>query len=464
MSPLGGDRVRGRNIVVFQPASVPSCKGREASRARALRGARWTVCGVLAALGVALPACRDQDGKGATRAAARHGEDEHAGHDHAHCDEGRSDEVTLTPEAIERYGITVERASLHRLRPTFVAPARVAFNAEAMAHVGSPLPGRVVELRAKLGDVVGKGDVLLVVESPELGEAQSDFLQKRIAAQTAVAGVELARNALDRAARLFEQNRGIALDEVQKREVEYKSAHASLQAAQSAAVAGENRLHLLGMDQASVERLIETAAVNPRFTIVAPLPGRVVQREVTLGELVRPEKEALMVLADTTTLWVLADVPEARLPDVALGADAWLNSGWTNAHKHEGQVSYISPMIDPRTRSAQVRIAVECEHGMLWPGMFAQVEITATDPSGPDVSPVVAVPEEAVQTIEGASSVFVPVPGEPNTFARRAITVGKPVAGLVPVYFGLVEGEPVVASGSFILKADLAKGSAEHEH
>src|SRR5262245_50888860 len=154
-----------------------------------------------------------------------------------------------------------------------------------MAHVGSPLPGRVVELRARLGDVVSKGDALLVVESPELGEAQSDFLQKRIAAQTFVAAVDLSKNALDRATRLFDENRGIALDEVQKREVEFKSAQAAQQSAQSAAVAAENKLHLFGMDQAAVRELAETGEVNPRFTIAAPLSGRVVDRQVTLGEL-----------------------------------------------------------------------------------------------------------------------------------------------------------------------------------
>ncbi|MCG3127442.1 MAG: Cobalt-zinc-cadmium resistance protein CzcB [Phycisphaerae bacterium] len=434
-----------------------------ADQTRVTHGALRIALGLLAAFVLVLPACRDNDGKGAPQnGEAAHAEDEHAGHDHG--GEEHSDEVTLVPDAIERYGIKVEQASRCKLRPTFLAPARVSFNAEAMAHVGSPLPGRVVELRAKLGDIVSKGDALLIVESPELGEAQSEFLQKRIIAQTTVAAVELAKNALERASRLFDENRGIALDEVQKREVEYKSAQAILQTAQSAAVAAENKLHLLGIDQASVEKLAETGEVNPRFTIVAPLPGRVVEREVTLGELVSPEKESLIVLADTTTLWVLADVPEARLPEVVIGAAAWLKSGSANGHKHEGQVSYISPMVDPRTRSAEVRIAVQCEHGTLWPGMFVQVEITATDQANPDPPPVVAIPEDAIQTVEAAASVFVPVANEPNTFARRAITIGKPVAGLVPVYSGLVEGESFVAAGSFILKAELGKAAAEHSH
>ncbi len=371
-----------------------------------------------------LTGCRDEPGQRASRATETSvlaAETDSHGHEH---EAEHAEEVRLAADAIERYGVTIERATLQKLRPTFPAPARVAFNAEAMAHVGSSLAGRVVDLSAKLGDIVAKGDALLIVESPALGEAQSEFLQKRILAESAVAGVELARSALDRASRLFEQNRGIALDDVQKREMEFKSAQAAHQTARAAAAAAENKLHLLGMSQESIHVLAASNEVSPRFTIRAPLPGRVVEREVTLGELVSPEKEALIVIADTTTLWVLADIPEARLPETVIGATARLRSASVDAHRHEGVVSYISPMVDPRTRSAPVRIVVHCEHGTLWPGMFVQVEIVAVNPAEPDPPAVVAIPAEAIQTVEGVAGVFVPVPDEENTFALRAISHG----------------------------------------
>lgn len=433
----------------------------------------WSALVLLVALTATIPACRDKGSEGGSEGASAV-KDAHAGegaHDHGHDEHGHehgeiehAGKVKLTADAISRYGIKVETASLYKLSPSFVAPARVAFNAEAIAHVGSPLPGRVVELRVRLGDAVQKGDTLLVVESPELGEAQSDFLQKQIAAKTAVATVDLAKNALDRATRLYEQNKGIALDEVQKREVEYKAAQATVRAAEAAAMAAENKLHLLGMNQDATNTLRETSEVNPRFPIVAPIAGQVVEREVTLGELVNPVKEALLVLADVDILWVLVDVPEARLPEVAVGAAAWLNAGSLDPHRHEGQLAYIAPMIDPRTRTASVRVAVRCEDRSLKPGMFVQVEISSTDRNNPDPPPVVAVPEEALQTLDGQPVVFVPVPDEENTFAKRPVTVGKRAAGLVPVLAGLVEGEGFVAAGSFILKAELGKATAEHQH
>lgn len=420
-------------------------------------------------LALLLPSCKKhQEGDGHDHGAAP-AKEQHAegdGHDHGAA-EAHADEVKLTGEAVERYGVKVDEAQMWALKPTFIAPARVGFNTEAMAHVGSPLRGRAVEIRVRLGDHVKKDDPLVVVESPELGQAQADYLLKRTAAQAAAPQVDLAKAAWDRAKGLLEQSQGISLTEVQKREAEYKAAVANLKSAEATAVAAENALHLLGMDQNAVEELASTGEIAPRYTIRAAIGGQVVQREVTLGELVNPERESLMVLADTSTLWVLADVPEARLPSIALGAKAWVVVGSGTNNKYEGTVAFIAPLVDPTTRTAQVRIEVPSTalgNGAVKPGMFAQVEIVATEAGGAEPTPQVAVPQEAVQTVEGGPAVFVPVAGEPNTFQKRALTVGPTIGGLVPVLAGLVEGEKFVVAGSFILKAELGKGSAAHEH
>ena len=383
--------------------------------------------------------------------------DEHAEHPH-------NDEVTLSAAAVAHYGVQIAPAQLRTLKPTLLAPARVGFNTEAMAHIGSSLRGRAVEVKVRLGDAVKRGDTLLVIESPELGEAQIDFLQKRIAAQTAAPAVDLAKVVWDRAKHLLEQSQGISLTEVQKREAEYKAALAAQQAAEATAVGSENHLQLIGMSPASIDELAKTRRIAPRYSLQAPIDGHVVERDVTLGELVSPDREALMVLADTSTLWVLADVPEARLHEVAVGAKAWVIVGTSEAPRFEGQVAFVAPLVDVATRTAQVRIEVPAAALALKPGMFAQAEIVATHPANQEPAPMVAVPDQAVQTVEGGPAVFVPVKGEPNTFARRAVTVGPAVGGLVPILGGLKEGEEFVISGTFILKAELGKGSAAHEH
>lgn len=392
------------------------------------------------------------------------------GHDHgapAGSASEHADEVTLTGAAVEHYGIVIEAARVRVLSPTIVAPARVGFNTESMAHVGSPLRGRVAEVKVRVGDAVKRGQELLVIESPELGEAQAEYLQRRVAVQTAGPAVELSKVAWERARGLYEQSQGISLTEVQRREAEYKSVVAAFKAAESATSAAANRLHLLGMQHDAIEALTATGELIPRYSIHAAIDGLVVQREVTLGELVSPDREYLMVLADATKLWVLADVPESRLMEVHVGAKAWISVGSAsaaNTKRFEGTVAFISPMVDPTTRTAQLRIEVPAAESGLRPGMFAQSEIVTADPNEPAPAAVVAVPEDALQTVAGAPALFVPVDGEPNTFQKRAVTIGTPVGGFVPIHTGLAAGELFVAAGSFILKADLGKGAAAHEH
>jgi cobalt-zinc-cadmium efflux system membrane fusion protein len=397
------------------------------------------------------------------RGSAGPGSDPHEqelGHEHEEGS-GHDDEVTLTPESIARHGIVVEAAALHALVPTINVPARVDFNGEAMAHVGCPVRGRVAELGARLGDVVEKGQELLVIESAELGEAQSEFLLKNSAAHAAEPAVELSRNALERARNLYESTQGITLTEVQKREAEFHAAEAALVSARTARSAAENRLHLFGMSQEAIERLATTSETEPRYRVLAPIAGTVVEREVTLGELVDAEREALLVLADMTRLWILADVPEARLREIAVAGAARVRLGVEQDHWCEGTVTLISPTVDAATRSVRVRIVATDRHPELRPGIFAQAELVLQRDA---TAPQLAIPESALQTIEGAACVFVPVEGEPGTFARRAVEVGPAVGGLLPVRSGLVEGERFVARGSFLLKAELGKGSAEHEH
>jgi cobalt-zinc-cadmium efflux system membrane fusion protein len=380
-----------------------------------------------------------------------------------HDEKGHVDEVTLTPEAIRRYGIRVEPVTKRVLAPTFVAPARVAFNAEAVAHVGSAVRGRAVELKAKVGQTVKAGDELLIIESPELGEAQSDFLQKQTAAAVAATAVEPAKQAFERAKKLHEENQGISLAELQKREADLKAAQGAVMTQKAAAAAAHDKLLLLGMDAGEVKQLEEGGKLMPRHVVRAPIFGQVIEREVTQGELVSSEKEALLVLANMETLWVLADVAEAKLGRITVGSEARVTFPALPGKSFRGKVAHIAAALDANTRTANVRIELPNENAALHPGMFAKAELSAAN-GGEAAEPVLAIPDEAIQTVEGGPAVFVPVEGEENTFAKRAVTVGEAVGGFVPILSGLKEGERIVTAGTFILKAELGKSGAAHEH
>lgn len=385
---------------------------------------------------------------------------------HAHAGQGEEEhhgEVHLDVASMQRWSISLQEARALELKPTFEVPGRVAFNQEHVAHVGTPLRGRAVQIHVKVGDRVQRGAPLLVVESPDLGEAQSEYLQKRAMAESAGPKVELAKSVYERAKNLLETSQLVARSEVERREIEYREAQAAQKNAQAALQAAENRLHLLGMTQEAVDDFAKTGEVSPRLTIYAPMDGEIIDRPVTQGEIVSPERESLLVIADLSVLWVLADVPEGRLKLIATGTRARIRCGDPSAPAIEGTTSNVAAALNTDTRTAEVRVEVRSHDGSLKPGMFVSIEIeTLVD--APNRGPVLVIPDEAVQVLAGQSVVFVPVPGEENTFTKRAVVVGSPVMGLVPVYSGLKEGEQFVASGTFILKAELGKGSAEHGH
>ena len=366
---------------------------------------------------------------------------------------GEVTQVKLTSDAIKRYGVSLGRAKKQKLVSHIVAPAQVSFNTMAMAVIGCPVQGRVAELKAAVGDTVKKGDELLVVESPELGEAQSDYLQKRTGVAAAEAAVGPAKDAYDRARSLYESSQGIALTEVQKRQVEYTGAKNTALTAQAAMKAAESRLKLLGMNKEAIGTLVESGDISPSYVVRAPLAGTVTERLVTLGELVKPDREKLLVVADMTTLWVIADVPESRIAEIKPGARASVAVGDQSV---DGTVFRVGLSVDPSTRSVPVQIEVKADPA-LKPGMFAQADIKTS----PGDDPVVVVPSSAIQNVDGSTAVFLPVDGQPNTFTRRMVSVGDAADGTVPIISGLDGGEQIVTSGAFILKAELGKASAK---
>lgn len=369
----------------------------------------------------------------------------------------RSAVVTLTPEAVRQYAIKIDHAESRVFTPTFIAPGEVSFDTERISQVGSAVPGRVVELKARIGDKVTKGQDLVVIDSPELAAAQSDHLQKRTAVEVAKPAVALATSSYDRAKRLAD-NVNLSLSELERRAGELKAADGNLQMAQSAVIASLNRLRILGMDDRAIDRLDGDGKIDSKFVIRAPMAGQVVERAVTLGQLVSPDKDSVITIVDVSTVWVLADVPQAKLSELSVGAAAKVRGG-DHSDIREGTVSFIPPQLDPSTRTARVRIAVKNDNELLRAGMFCQVEIALK--SQASSNPVVVIPEAAVQSIDGTPSVFTTVEGKQDTFAPKAVTVGAASGGMVPVEKGLSAGQPFVSSGTFVLKAELGKSSIE---
>ena len=118
----------------------------------------------------------------------------HGHHHHGHGSSAAPKEITLQPEVITQHGIEVKAVGRRTLRPTFTAPARVTFDEETMAHVGTLVKGRVAEMKAHLGERVQAGQLLFAIDSPELGAAQNQFLQALDAAAATEPAVALAEH------------------------------------------------------------------------------------------------------------------------------------------------------------------------------------------------------------------------------------------------------------------------------
>ncbi len=366
----------------------------------------------------------------------------------------------LSAATLQRNPLGIVAVAPRDLRGSVTAPARVAFAADASAHVGSLVRGRIGAVPVALGAKVRAGDVLAVVDSPELGEVQNELLlQQRTAVSTAPL-VALSLREWERGKQLYEELQGLTLQEVSRRELEYRT-HCSTQArAEAAAVAAQNRLRLLGMGAAAIDALRQDGVVSARHEVRAPIDGQVVERTATRGDLVGPDQAPMFTLTDPGLVWVLAEVPESRVADVVVGSEASVHVAHLPVLDCRGAVTFLAPRLDPGTRTLQARIEVREPPPALRAGMFCEVRLPLPPRAAGAPLPLV-VPETAVQTMDRRPVVFVPIAGDPHAFALRSIEVGAAVDGFVPVLAGLQAGEQVVAAGSFVLKAQATQAGPD---
>lgn len=189
------------------------------------------------------------------------------------------------------------------------------------------------------------------------------------------------------------------------------------------------------------------------FELKAAFDGVVLDRHVVPGEAVGRENAAFIV-ADLSTVWIDVHVYQSALPTVRVGQPVHV-VGPGSGLEAEGRVSYIAPVVDQATRTASARVVLPNPTGAWRPGLF--VTVTALTPTP---APVV-VASEAVHRLEGEAVVFV-VDGE--RFVPRPVVVGRRGRTRVAISHGLAPGDRYAEAGSFLVKAELAKGDAGHDH
>ncbi len=338
---------------------------------------------------------------------------------HEHEEDPGASTVTLSEGQAKIAAIEIGSAERKPMAVPVRATGSVGFNEKRRLSLTARAAGRIEELEAYPGERVETGDLLLKLYSPEFLAAQAEYLQ--------IAGRwERATGAGDS-------------------EAETLAERMLLSAAQ--------RLQILGFPSARLEAIRETRIPDPLLSVTAPFPASVIESRVVKGDYVELGAE-LLSLADLGTVWVLADVFEKDLANVARGANAAVTVEAYQGETFRGRVTLIHDRLDEQSRTVKVRIELANPGHRLKPGMFAVAEI---DPVAQEV--MLVVPENSVRVLEGREVVF--VPGDNGAFEIRSVKIGRASAGYVEILEGLEAGERVVTEGSFTLKSEALKKTFE---
>ena len=202
------------------------------------------------------------------------------------------------------------------------AIGQIAFNEDASTVVLTPFSGRVTRLIAKIGDDVKRGDPLFEIDSPEVVQAQTDLIAALHGLEKSKAQLALAQRTLDRQTGLL-KDKATSMREVDQARNDHAAAESDLATAQGTLNAARNRLRvIIGRDREEVERLERERSVNPLITINAPIDGTVIARKVGPGQYVRSDAgDPLYSIADLSTMWLKANVPENDIPLVRVGQE-----------------------------------------------------------------------------------------------------------------------------------------------
>jgi cobalt-zinc-cadmium efflux system membrane fusion protein len=332
--------------------------------------------------------------------------------------EVRGTDLVVPERSSLRDRLVVSAVSPQPVHHVLDAPATAEADPAKITKISAPFAGRVVKLMVHLGDAVRQGAPLFSFDSPELAAAQSDELKARSAEAQAL-------RALKRQKDLSEHGIG-AQKELEQAENDYDQAKSEL--ARAAA-----RLQLLG---------IEAGEVGRSLAVRSPISGRVIDLATAPGQYQNDPAAVLMVVADLSTIWVTAQVPEKDLNRVAVGDQACVQFSAYPGEQFEGRVQFVGDVLAPETRTVKVRVELPNPRHRLKPGMFARVALQGKE------SPELVVPSSALLVRGDRSFLF--VEKKPWTFERRPVEVGEPVAAGVPVTGGLSAGERVVTANTIL--------------
>lgn len=326
--------------------------------------------------------------------------------------------------------LTIEAVAMHGFVSEELTEGKIVANADRLTAVFSPYSGRITRLAVGPGDVVRAGAPLAWIAASEFAQARSDL-------SVAAAQARLARSTEARKHALVEARGGSLQD--------WQQAQADLATAEAQLLAVRNRLRILGKSDAEIDGLEASAGGAPDVALPAPIAGVVVDRQAGPGQFVQAGAgNPLFTIADTTSVWMLANVRETDAGAIRRGQPVEVRVPAWPDRIFRAQLTYVSAIVDAVTHRVPVRAEIDNRDGALKPEMFASFRIVT---SGEKQAP--AVPESAL-VYEGAAA-HVWVVRDDNLIAFRAVHTGRNNGGLVEILDGLQARERIVIRGGVFI-------------
>lgn len=350
--------------------------------------------------------------------------------------EGRTE---IKPEELRSAGVVIEQVGPVRMKNVIELPAQIALNADKTAYVVPRLRGVVAEVRKNLGDRVSRGEVIAVLNSGDLATAKEEYIGS-------VRRLALARISAAREEALWKKK--ISPEE------DYLLRKHALEEADITYQASAQKLAALGIPAAEIRNLTNGQSNLARYDLRAPLTGVVIGKNVTVGEAVEGS-ETIFTVADLSSVWIDITVPPSHLAAVRTGQQVVVH--WKDQDiKVPGTVTYVEALLGEETRSARARVVIPNPNGIWRPGLFVDVDLTQNESMVP-----MAVKAEALQTFRDWDVVFIKVG---DLFEARPLQLGRREGQWVEVLSGLNPGLEYATKNSFVVKADVLKSGASHDH
>lgn len=380
------------------------------------------------ALALLLAAC----GGGTTPAPKADAHGQEGGDEDGHEEGGHKEEegvVAMTDDQIRAANIALVTVDAAGSGGALTLPAMVEGDPQGIQVVTAAIGGRIVALSRNLGESVRAGETLAVVESREAAQMQGEI-------EAASARLALARSNLAREQRLFAQR---------------VSPEQDLIAARTAATEAGIALRLARQQLSATGRA--GGGLN-RVALPSPISGQVIERKAMLGQVVTADTELYRV-ANLSQLSISLSLSPSDAARLRPGAKVTVNGQGRTA---SASIRFLSPILDPQTRLVPAIATPDNGAGQWRIGESVTALVSLPIANGVRA---ISVPQAAVQTVEGQSSVFVRTP---TGFRTVPVQTGAISGADILIVRGLKGGERIAAAGSFTLKAELGKGEAEHGH